>query len=239
MPQPGVKNVTTGETLPLALGHEISGRIVSEPSSPRLKKGMGVIVDPRFLCNTCRPCQAGKEQGCELFSFVGVHGSGGLATYVVVNESQVLVVPENISLDCAALVEPLTVAVHAIKTSGLEDFSDKDVLITGGGPVGYALIYGLRAYGARNIFVSEPTKTRREQTASLADAVIDPRSEKVGDKCRELTQGKGVEVVFDCAGIQAGLDGGADALVHSGIIINLSIWEKPVGYLTLVKGGHG
>jgi len=239
MPTADVANKITGEKLPLTLGHEVSGRIITEPTSPRLKKGMGVIVDPRFLCNQCRPCHIGKEQGCTGFSYVGVHGSGGLAHYIAVNESQLLVVPENVPLDCAALVEPLTVALHAVKVSGMKDFADKDVLITGGGPVGYAIIFSLRAYGAKRIFVSEPTKTRREQTSKLVEAVIDPRTEHVGDRCRKLTNGKGVDIAFDCAGIQPGLEAAAEALDHSGIIVNVAIWEKPVGFQLPAVGGQG
>jgi (R,R)-butanediol dehydrogenase/meso-butanediol dehydrogenase/diacetyl reductase len=141
-------------------------------------------------------------------------------------------------LEYAAVIEPLVVCHHAAKAAGIK-LEGLDVLILGGGPVGSALISILRAHNVGRIFLSEPTAKRKEQNKEAVDRVIDPRSEKVGDVCRELTGGKGVDVVFDCAGVQPGLEAGFDAMKHAGTFVNVAVWEKPVslsayaGYLTL------
>jgi len=135
--------------------------------------------------------------------------------------------PDSVPLEIAALIEPLTVAYHALAVSGIKDFNDRSVLILGGGPVGIAVIMCLRAQGVGTVIVSEPTLKRREQNAAFADAVLDPLNESVGDRCREMTAGNGVDVVFDCAGIQPGLNAGMDALVFRGTYVNVAGWEKP------------
>lgn len=136
-------------------------------------------------------------------------------------------VPDS-TLDYAAVLEPLTVVWHAVKASGIKDFSDNTVLIIGGGPIGIALTYVLRAWNAKKIFISEPTSSRRKQSGKVADVVINPLTEKVGDRCRELTNGNGVDVAFDAAGVQPGLDAAMDALRFHGLYLNIAGWEKPV-----------
>ena len=101
----------------------------------------------------------------------------------------------SIPLEHAAVIEPLAVVQHAIKLANIDNWADKTVLVLGGGPIGFALLLVLRAHGATNVIVSEPATLRREQVSAYARAVIDPvKEKKVGDKCRELTSGKGVDV---------------------------------------------
>ena len=76
--------------------------------------------------------------------------------------------------------------------------------------------------------MSEPTVLRAEQNAELAEAIFNPMKEKVGQKCRKLTAGEGIDIVFDCAGIQPGLQDGTEALRHGGTYLNVTGWEKPV-----------
>jgi threonine dehydrogenase-like Zn-dependent dehydrogenase len=186
------------------------------------------MVDPRHYCRSCRNCDAKFTNACAKWGFVGLSGGGGgLSETVAIHHEQLYPIPESV-LENAALIEPLAVAWHAVKASQIPDFKELNVLILGGGPVGIALIYVLRYCGAKMIAVSEPTKTRRAQNEKLADIVINPTDEKVGDKCRSLTDGNGVDVVFDAAGVPAGLEAGMDAVRHRGMYVNVAGWEKPV-----------
>ena len=135
--------------------------------------------------------------------------------------------PTNVSLDFAAPIEPLVVGHHAAKQAGIK-LEGLDVLIVGGGPIGVAMISVLKAQRVKRIFVSEPTAKRWQHAKGMVDRLIDPKSEKVGDVCRQLTGGKGVDVVFDCAGVQAGLEAAFDAITHLGTFVNVAVWEKPV-----------
>ncbi|EXJ59802.1 hypothetical protein A1O7_03949 [Cladophialophora yegresii CBS 114405] len=219
----------TGDPKPLTLGHEFCGRLKSVPEGSKLKVGQAVMVDPHCICRQCLCCTSGNDQMCQKLAFLGGHNErgGGLSEFVAVEEAHCLPLPDTVSLESAAVIEPLVVCHHAAKVAGV-NLKGLDVLILGGGPVGSALISILRAHEVGRIFLSEPTAKRKEQNKEVVDRVIDPRSEKVGDVCRELTGGKGVDVVFDCAGVQPGLEAGFDALKHSGTYVNVAVWEKPI-----------
>lgn len=213
----------------LILGHEFCGRVKTVPEGSRLQVGQAVMVDPHYFCQRCPSCAAGNDHLCRELAFLGggVKGGGGLSEFVAVKEAHCLPLPDQVSLEFAAVIEPLVVAHHAAKAAGL-GLRGKNVLVVGGGPIGLAMVSVLRAQGVSKILLSEPTSTRMQQAKDLVDRVINPIAEKVGEVCRELTDGLGVDVAFDCAGVQPGLEAAVDALKHGGSIVNLAVWEKPV-----------
>jgi threonine dehydrogenase-like Zn-dependent dehydrogenase len=219
----------TGASLPVNLGHEFCGTLRSVPKGSNLKVGQAVMIDPHCICRKCITCRSGNDQSCAELSFLGYKHShfGGLAEYATVEERHCLPLPDNVSLDFAAVIEPLVVCQHAAKVAGVI-LEGLNVLIVGGGPIGSALVPILQAHKVGKIFLSEPTMRRREQYKAVVDRVIEPRSENVGEVCRDLTNGRGVDIAFDCAGVQSGLDAAFDALKHAGIYVNVAVWEKPV-----------
>ncbi|KAJ9611290.1 putative diacetyl reductase [(R)-acetoin forming] 2 [Cladophialophora chaetospira] len=229
----------TGEPRPITLGHEFCGRLKSVPEGSKLKVGQAVMVDPHCICRQCITCSSGNDQMCQKLAFLGGNNKlgGGLSEFVAVEEVHCLPLPDNVSLEYAAVIEPLVVCHHAAKAAGIP-LKGLNVLILGGGPVGSALISILRAHEVGKIFLSEPTETRREQNKESVDRIIDPRTEKVGNICRESTGGKGVDVVFDCAGVQVALEAGFDAIRHSGVFVNIAVWEKPVSFAIDVGDSH-
>lgn len=219
----------TGEFIPVTMGHEFCGRISQVTAGSKLQPGQPVMVDPRIYCKSCYRCTAGQTNICTHWGFKGLNGhGGGFSEAVAVDQDMCHVLPDLIPLPQAALIEPLVVGRHALKATGISDFQDTTVLIIGGGPVGLAVIFNLRARGANKIFVSEPALKRQQQTADLADEVFSPIHVNVGQRCRDLTGGKGVDLVIDCAGIAPGLKDGMDALRSGGTYLNVAGWEKPV-----------
>ena len=220
----------TGEHLPVTLGHELCGRVKALPDgySGSLKVGKPVMVDPRLVCRGCDPCKSTGTVFCERLGFVGLSGrGGGLSETVAVEQAMCYPLDDNVDLSLAALIEPLAVARHAVKTSGFDDFSNLDVLILGGGPIGQSVAIDLKSVGVKQVIVSEPAKTRREQIAKLSDHVIDAMNEDVPARCRELTSGKGIDVVFDCAGVTPAMNAAFTALKIRGSYVNVAGWETP------------
>ncbi|KPI44391.1 Cutinase transcription factor 1 beta [Cyphellophora attinorum] len=164
--------------------------------------------------------------------FVGASGGacgGGLSEYVAVDANMVYRLPDTIHLEDAAVIEPLTVAHHSIKTSGADFANEKiSVLISGGGPIGYAMALTLRAHGASMIILSEPTLKRRTYAEDIVDVIVDPLTENVGDKCRQATEGAGVDIVFDCAGSKRASDDAFDAIKIGGRFVNVAMWSSSV-----------
>jgi threonine dehydrogenase-like Zn-dependent dehydrogenase len=211
------------------MGHEFSGRVVQTSPSSTLQLNQKVMIDPRINCKSCPQCTHGIGNLCSSWGFLGLHGtSGGFSEFAAVDAWMCYPLPESVNLDEAALIEPLCVARHALAVAGVGDFAGKTVLVLGGGPIGIAVLWNLRAVGVGMLIVSEPTVLRQEHTRDLASHVFNPMEVNVAEECRKLTDGVGVDVVFDCAGIPAGLSTGMDALRARGTYVNVAGWEKPV-----------
>jgi threonine dehydrogenase-like Zn-dependent dehydrogenase len=148
-----------------------------------------------------------------------------LAEHIVVPTSTLYHLPDNVPLEIGALVEPLAVGWHAVKISGFK--KGDAVLVMGGGPIGISVILALKARSADKIIVSEVSRKRREYALKFgADYVIDPTKEDVVKRCRELCDGAGVHIAYDCAGVQAALDQAVHSTRARGMIVNIAIWEK-------------
>lgn len=129
-------------------------------------------------------------------------------------------------LPVTALVEPLTVAWHAVGNSNFQP--GDDALVVGAGPVGLAVIQVLRARGARNIVVSELSSRRQELAKSYgATDILDPKDPNVVTMCKQITGGEGPAVAFDVAGVQAGLDLALAATRTGATIVNIAFWHVP------------
>ncbi|KAJ5951524.1 chlorophyll synthesis pathway protein BchC [Penicillium vulpinum] len=227
IPKPGFPHPLTNETLPIIWGHEFCGTIKSVPPGINLKVGQAVAIDPRLICGTCGPCNNHADHGCHKLGFMGVSGrGGGFSEFVAVEPSMIHPLPKDMPLEYGAILEPLAVANHAVKMAGNLPWDNSTVLILGSGPVGIALILCLKAYGVRRIIVSEPTMKRRQQVEDIADTVINPMTDEVEGTCRVTTEGQGVDVVFDCAGVPQALNQAFRAIKVHGMYVNVAIWEK-------------
>ncbi|CZT17987.1 related to threonine dehydrogenase and related Zn-dependent dehydrogenases [Ramularia collo-cygni] len=218
----------TGAHVPVILGHEFCGRIVKTAEGSDLKLGQAVMVDPRINCKSCHSCASGIDNLCGEWGFLGLNGnSGGFSEYAAVEPKMCYPLPDDVNMDEASLIEPLCVGRHALAVTSIKDYSKLSVLVLGGGPIGLSVIWNLRAVGVDKIIVSEPSKLRQEHTRDLADHVLDPITDNIGEGCRFLTSGLGVDVVFDCAGVPAGLEAGMDAARTRATYVNVAGWEKP------------
>jgi threonine dehydrogenase-like Zn-dependent dehydrogenase len=218
----------TGEKMPVTMGHEFCGRVKEAAAGSKFQPGQAVVADPRIYCRHCNHCNANDTVFCNEWGFRGLSGGGGgYSQYITIHETQVYAIPENL-LPYGALVEPLAVAWHAVKRAGIDDFSKFSTLIVGGGPIGIALVMCLKAFGAKQIIVSEPTEARRRQNAEFANHVLNPVDQNIGDECRKLTDGWGVDYAFDAAGVARGFHAAVDALKFRGTFINVSAWEQEV-----------
>lgn len=168
----------------------------------------------------------GKINVCYSAGFVGLSGwGGGLSDAVVIPSNYALPFPDHVGLDVGALVEPLSVGWHAVGQSPLQN--DSTILILGGGPIGIAVIQALKAKGCGQIFVSEIAAQRKAFAQQFgADVVVDPTKEDLLTFLREKTGGQGVDIVFDCAGVPAGLDAACKAIKVGGTVVSIPEKQK-------------
>ncbi|MCJ1486097.1 hypothetical protein MMC06_006273, partial [Schaereria dolodes] len=224
---PTTPHPITGEKIPLTLGHEFSGTVEAIGKGiDDLKVGQRVVVQPIIYDGTCGACKEGYINCCDSNGFVGLSGwGGGLSEHVVLPRSFVYAIPDSVSLEVGALVEPLAVAWHAVNMSPLR--KGDSVLILGGGPIGLAVIQVLKVKGAEKIIVSEVAPRRKEFAKQFgAHYVLDPTKDDIVVRVREICDGQGANIAFDAAGVQAGLDQAILAIRARGTLVNIAIWEK-------------
>lgn len=227
VPAPGHPHLLSGEEAPVTMGHEFSGTIVDVGEGVQaLSVGDNVVVEPYFVCDECPPCKAGNYHLCTKMGFIGLSGGGGGLGGMVVVDTRWVHKVGNIPLDQAALIEPLSVAHHAVARSGAKP---GDVALVGGsGPIGLLTAAVLKSQGVTTV-ISELSAARKDKAISsgVADYVIDPGQEDLQARLLELTDGVGADVAFECAGVNAVLDTLLTAVKPAGVVVNVSIWGRP------------
>lgn len=148
-----------------------------------------------------------------------------MAEHIVAPADHYYALPENISLDEAALIEPLAVAWHAIDRSPLQ--SGTDVMVMGAGPIGIGLIQILKLRGAGKIIAVELLENRKKLAQDYgATHVLDPRHDDIPKVVRSVTDDQGAEIIYDSAGVEIALDSIIDSCRIHGTIVNISVWES-------------
>jgi 2-desacetyl-2-hydroxyethyl bacteriochlorophyllide A dehydrogenase len=217
----------THETLPLTLGHEFSGTVEEVGEDVQnLKTGDRVCVQPTIYDGECLSCTRGLVNCCDKNGFVGLSGwGGGMSEHIVVPQDSVKRLPDNVSLEVGALVEPLAVGWHAVSISPYKP-GDR-VLVLGGGPIGLAVVQALKARGCDTIIVSEISPRRKQYAKEFgAHHVIDPSKDDVVTEVKQFTHGEGADIAFDAAGVQVGVDSAMLAIKARGTLVNIAVWEK-------------
>ncbi|WP_446899668.1 2,3-butanediol dehydrogenase [Clostridium sp. LBM24168] len=227
----GQPHPLSGTAAPVVLGHEFSGDVVETGDGvASLKKGDRVIVEPIVACGKCPACLEGKYNLCETLGFHGLCGSGGgFAEYTVFPEEFVHKIPDTMSYEEAALVEPITVAMHSVR---IANFNVGDTaLVLGAGPIGLATIQCLKAAGASLVAVFQRKSIRQEYAKKFgADVVLDPNVVDVVEEVKKLTNGVGVNVAFETTGAAIGLNTGIESIKYEGTLVVTSIWEGETNF---------
>lgn len=190
-------------TYPRIPGHEFSGTLVEAKGVVRddLKPGDPVVVQPTWTCGLCEACITGHDNVCQELNILGIHRDGGFAQYVKVPIRKVYRLPDSVSLKMGALTEPLAVAVHDVRTSGI--MAGQKALIIGGGPIG--ILIGLVAqYSGAEVYISEINEFRLGFMKDLGLNVLNAASPDLKEQIGQITGGKGFDVVYEVSGSKAG-----------------------------------
>jgi L-iditol 2-dehydrogenase len=210
---------------PLVLGHEASG-VIEEVGSAveRLSSGQRVSIEPGTPDLTCTECLAGRYNLCPDMRFFATPPiDGAFAEYVVVHAAFAHPIPDNMSDDAAALLEPLSVGVWACRKGGVT--AGSRVLITGAGPVGLVSLQTALAFGAAEVFVSDINPSRLDVAKQLgASRTIDPSESGVA------ALGLTPDVLLECSGFPPAIADGVRALGRAGraVLVGMGGDEIPL-----------
>jgi len=188
---------------PIVLGHEFSGEIHQvgqgvRDFSPRDR----VTVEPNIVCGKCYNCVHGRYNICTNLKVIGCVGyDGAFSEYIVAPEDKVLKLPDDISFEKAALIEPTAVAVHAVRKAQ-QKVGDK-VVVLGAGTIGLLVTQVANLAGAEKIIVTDLLDYRLEKAKNLgADEVINPKSQDLVKLIHKEYGKDGIDLVYDCVGIE-------------------------------------
>lgn len=208
-------------------GHEYSGRIVAVGDDVTgWQVGDQVVGGPDPKCGTCEACLAGRPSLCAGRSPAGEgpRHQGAFADFIRVPATQLVAIPDGLSLRHAALAEPLAVALHGLTRSGVR--AGNRVLITGGGPIGSLSIAALVARGITDIMVSEPSPTRRELCARLGARVVEPGDLSVPRSPNEIVD-EPFDVALECSGNPSAMEAALGQLTRGGTLVLIGAGMRP------------
>lgn len=187
---------------PLIPGHEFSGKVVQIGSNVHKSWiGKRVGVFPLIPCKKCVPCENAHYELCREYSYLGSRTNGGFAEYVVVPETNLIEIPNNISYEVAAMLEPMAVAVHSIRNLNVE--KKDSVVVYGLGTIGIFVTMFLKEAGIENIFVVGNKDFQKEMILKLGiseNNYCDSQKENVEEWIKIRTQNMGADVFFECIG---------------------------------------
>ena len=191
--------------LPMYMGHEPSGIIVDSNGSEKFKEGDRVAVEPGMPCVTSYWSMKGKHNLCEKGTFMGANAQGAFADYVIVEELQLVKIPDNMSYNLASLLEPLGVCLHTANL--IEPKFTESATIFGAGPIGLCMYSILEKAGVKDIFMVDKlpyrVKFAKEFGASESFLLADDYNKKI----KELTHGMGTTMAIDTGGTAESIDG--------------------------------
>jgi len=199
---------------PLILGHEAAGVVVAQgPDATRHQVGQRVALEPGVPCGRCRQCRAGRYNLCpdvRFFATPPIHGA--FCTYLTTHEDFAFPLPDTVSDDAGALIEPLSVGVWACRKARLA--AGEHVLVTGAGPIGLLAMQAALALGATQVTITDVNPSRLKLARQTgATRTIDLRSQPLSEA------GVEADVLLECSGHPAALADGIRALAPAGVAV--------------------
>lgn len=219
-------NPITGVSIPVTLGHEFAGRVLkTDGSRPDIKEGDPVAADGCIKDGVCWYCRHGNYVLCDNLAILGFDAHGGFAERVAVPNYSLHKLPKGVSTAEGAVVEPLSVVVHAVRRSRM--IVGDVIAVVGAGMIGLGVLSVARACGAGAVYVVERMPHRRERALAMgAKAVIDPTAGDPIAQLNEITSGYGADIAFDCVGTQESLNSAINLARKGGRIVIVGVFKS-------------
>ena len=211
---------------PVTQGHEVSGKIVKLGQYvSNLQVGQRVTIEPQVFCGRCHPCLHGKYNLCENLKVMGFQTVGTASEYFAVDASKITPLPEGMSYNEGAMIEPLAVTVHAGKR--FADMKGTKVAVLGAGPIGILLSQAVKALGAAEVMITDISEKRLELAKSVgADYAINTAKEDFGEALVACFGPDKADVIYDCAGNDITMNSAIQNARKGSTIILVAVFAK-------------
>lgn len=232
--------------VPMTVGHEFYGEIAAVGEEVKgLTAGQRVSGEGHITCGYCRNCRAGKRHLCRNTVGVGVNRPGCFAEYLSIPASNVIVLPDDITGDQAAILDPLGNATHCALAF---DMVGEDVLITGAGPIGIMAVAIAKHVGARHVVISDVNEYRLDLARKMgATRAVNATRERLADVVTELGMLEGFDIGLEMSGNPAAFNDMLGVMNHGGHVAILGIppektaidWNQIIFKGLVLKGIYG
>ncbi len=210
--------------IPVIPGHEFSGVIEEVGSSvKRVKEGDRVVVEPLKVCGKCYYCRRGAYNKCTNLKVLGAQANGAFAEYIAVDERWVYRLPDNVSFEEGAMVEPLAVAVHAVKRA---NHVGDNVLVLGSGTIGLLLAQVLKIYGASEVIVTDIKDWKLNLAKEFGAITVNPLKDDLKEAIDRVTGGIGVDSSFEAVGNEETLNQALRYTRKGGNVTIIGVFEQ-------------
>ena len=185
---------------PVTQGHEVSGEIAALGADVEgFEVGQKVTIQPQVVCGKCYPCRHGKYNLCESLKVMGFQTTGVASEYFAVAAEKVTLLPQEMSFDEGAMIEPLAVAVHAVRKFG--DIKGMRVAVLGAGPIGILVAQAAKGMGAESVLITDVSALRLEKAKQCGvDHCVNTRETDFGAALVSAFGPDKADVIYDCAG---------------------------------------
>jgi L-iditol 2-dehydrogenase len=221
---------------PVVQGHEVSGLIADLGAGVTgFAVGDTVTFMPQVMCGKCYPCQHGMEHICEDLKVMGFQTDGAAQEFFPILAEKVIKLPASINIDQAAMVEPVSVGVHAIRRAG--GVQGKNVLVLGGGTIGNLLAQSARASGASKVMITDvsPYKIERAHLSGL-DCAVNTREQDLAKELLACMGPNRADVIFEAVGVETTITDAVNLARKGSTIVVVGVFgKKPVVDLGLVQ----
>lgn len=209
---------------PVTQAHEVSGQIAKVGAAVKnLNVGQKVVLEPQVFCGRCYPCAHGKYNLCESLKVMGFQTAGAASEYFAIDASKVDVIPESMSYDEGAMIEPLAVAVHAAKR--FENIEGANVCILGCGPIGILLAQTCKALGSKKVMMTDVSDFRLNLAKRIgADYAYNTKVVDFAKAVEDAFGADKADVIFDCAGNDLSMDQAIQNCRKGGKIVLVAVF---------------
>ncbi len=212
---------------PMIVGHEAAGEVVAVGEQvASLQPGARVAIEPGVTCGRCRYCKSGRYNLCpqvEFYATPPVHGA--MAEYAVIRADFAHPIPDTVSYEQAALVEPISVGIHAARLTDVQP--GKTVLVLGAGPIGLLAVVAARHAGAEQVIISDVYPKRLETAERLGvTAAVNVRTDDLAAAVSRLTDGEGADALLDTSGNRSALENAPSLMRRGGAIAVIGLPEN-------------
>jgi len=198
-------------TYPVWPGHELVGRVEAVGEGVDLALvGMRVALEPSLPCGHCPRCREGRYNICDNLEVLGFQAPGGMAARFAVRADRLHPLPDSMSVEAGALVEPMAVAVHAARLPG--SLAAASVGVVGGGAIGLLTGLAATAYGAARVVLADPLEERRRVAEAL------------GLQALPALEAGSCDVVFECVGNEPALRAAVEACVKGATVVVAGVY---------------